>query len=311
MNKDLTLVILAAGMGSRFGGLKQIAPLGPNGEFIIDYSVYDAIKAGFNKIVFLIKEENYDLFKETIGSRVEPHINVEYCFQKNDNLPAGYEIPETRVKPLGTAHAILCCKDKVNEPFMMINADDFYGRDAFMKAAEFLRNTTEDITHQYGMVGYQVKNTMTENGAVKRGACKVENGYLTELIESSIETVNGKIIASPLNGSKPFEVSENDTVSMNMLLFSPSIFKYIEDNFRDFLDKNKDNMEKCEYLIPDVLFKAIAENYATAKVLETTATWYGVTYKEDADYVKDSLAKLVQTGEYPNNLWENTNTEGR
>ena len=311
MKKDLTLVILAAGMGSRFGGLKQIAPLGPNGEFIIDYSVYDAIKAGFNKIVFLIKEENYDLFKETIGSRVEPHINVEYCFQKNDNLPAGYEIPETRVKPLGTAHAILCCKDKVNEPFMMINADDFYGRDAFMKAAEFLRNTTEDIPHQYGMVGYQVKNTMTENGAVKRGACKVENGYLTELIESSIENINGKIIASPLNGSEPFEVSENDTVSMNMLLFTPSIFKYIEDNFRDFLDKNKDNMEKCEYLIPDVLFKAIDENYATAKVLETTATWYGVTYKEDADYVKDSLAKLVQTGEYPNNLWENTNTEGR
>lgn len=311
MKKDLILVILAAGMGSRFGGLKQIAPLGPNGEFIIDYSVYDAIKTGFNKIVFLIKEENYDLFKETIGSRVEPHINVEYCFQKNDNLPAGYEIPETRVKPLGTAHAILCCKDKVNEPFMMINADDFYGRDAFMKAAEFLRNTTEDIPHQYGMVGYQVKNTMTENGAVKRGACKVENGYLTELIESSIETVNDKIIASPLNGSEPFEVSENDTVSMNMLLFTPSIFKYIEDNFRDFLDKNKDNMEKCEYLIPDILFKAIAENYATAKVLETTATWYGVTYKEDADYVKDSLAKLVQTGEYPNNLWENTNTEGR
>ena len=311
MKKDLTLVILAAGMGSRFGGLKQIAPLGPNGEFIIDYSVYDAIKAGFNKIVFLIKEENYDLFKETIGSRVEPHINVEYCFQKNDNLPAGYEIPETRVKPLGTAHAILCCKDKVHEPFMMINADDFYGRDAFMKAAEFLKNTTEDIPHQYGMVGYQVKNTMTENGAVKRGACKVENGYLTELIESSIETGNGKIIASPLNGSEPFEVSENDTVSMNMLLFTPSIFKYIEDNFKDFLDKNKENMEKCEYLIPDILFKAIDENYATAKVLETTATWYGVTYKEDADYVKDSLAKLVQTGEYPNNLWENTNTEGR
>ena len=311
MNKDLTLVILAAGMGSRFGGLKQIAPLGPNGEFIIDYSVYDAIKAGFNKIVFLIKEENYDLFKETIGSRVEPHINVEYCFQKNDNLPDGYEIPETRVKPLGTAHAILCCKDKVHEPFMMINADDFYGRDAFMKAAEFLRNTTGDIPHQYGMVGYQVKNTMTENGAVKRGACKVENGYLTELIESSIENINGKIIASPLNGSEPFEVSESDTVSMNMLLFTPSIFKYIEDNFRDFLDKNKDNMEKCEYLIPDVLFKAIAENYATAKVLETTATWYGVTYKEDADYVKASLANLVETGEYPNNLWENTNTEGR
>ena len=311
MKKNLTLVILAAGMGSRFGGLKQITPLGPNGEFIIDYSVYDAIKAGFNKIVFLIKEENYDLFKETIGSRVEPHINVEYCFQKNDNLPTGYKIPVTREKPLGTAHAILCCKENVHEPFMMINADDFYGRDAFMKAADFLQNTTEDIPHQYGMVGYQVKNTMTENGAVKRGACKVKDGYLTELIESSIEIVNSKIIATPLNGNEPFEVSANDTVSMNMLLFTPSIFAYIEDNFREFLDKNKDNMEKCEYLIPDILFKAIDENYATARVLETTATWYGVTYKEDADYVKESLANLVETGEYPNNLWENTSKKGR
>lgn len=303
MNENLTLVILAAGMGSRFGGLKQIAPLGPNGEFIIDYSVYDAIEAGFNKIVFLIKEENYDLFKETIGSRVEPHINVEYCFQKNDNLPEGYEVPETRVKPLGTAHAILCCKENVHEPFMIINADDFYGRDAFMKASEFLRNTSDKKPHQYGMVGYQVKNTMTENGSVKRGVCKVENDFLTELVESSVAKVEDKIIATPLNGSEPFEVSEDDTVSMNMLLFTPSIFSYIEDNFAPFLDANKDNMEKCEYLIPDVLFKAIAENYATAEVLTTTATWYGVTYKEDADYVKASLANLVETGEYPNNLW--------
>ena len=306
MNKDLNLVILAAGMGSRFGGLKQIAPLGPNGEFIIDYSVYDAIKAGFNKIVFLIKEENYKLFKETIGSRVEPHIAVEYCFQKNDNLPIGYEVPKNRLKPLGTAHAILCCKDKVHEPFMMINADDFYGRDAYVKAAEFLRNTKDTIPYQYGMVGYLVKNTITENGSVKRGVCKVENEYLKEIIESSIERVdNGKIIATPLNGNAAFEVDENDTVSMNMLLFTPSIFNYIENNFKDFLDSNKDNMEKCEYLIPDVLFKAIKENYATAKVLKTKATWYGVTYKEDADSVKKALASMVSDNTYPNNLWEN------
>ncbi len=311
MNKDLTLVILAAGMGSRFGGLKQIAPLGPNDEFIIDYSVYDAIQAGFNKIVFLIKEENYGIFKETIGSRVEPHIDVEYCFQKNDNLPEGYEVPETRVKPLGTAHAILCCKNNVHEPFMMINADDFYGRDAYMKAAEFLRNTTDKTPHQYGMVGYLVKNTITENGAVKRGVCKVEDNALTELIESSVERVEDKIIASPLNGNAPFEVSEDDTVSMNMLLFTPSIFTYIEDNFASFLDKNKDNMEKCEYLIPDILFQAIKENYATAEVLKTSATWYGVTYKEDADYVKESLAKMVEDGTYPNDLWEDTNEKGR
>ena len=153
MNKNITLVILAAGMGSRFGGLKQIAPLGPNDEFIIDYSVYDAIKAGFTKIVFLIKEENYELFKETIGKRVEPHIAVEYCFQKNDNLPIGYSLPQERVKPLGTAHAILCCKDKVKEPFMIINADDFYGRDAYEQAAKFLRNVEDTRPYQYGMVG--------------------------------------------------------------------------------------------------------------------------------------------------------------
>ena len=194
---------------------------------------------------------------------------------------------------------------------MIINADDFYGRDAFMKASEFLRNTSDEIPHQYGMVGYQVKNTMTENGSVKRGVCKVENDFLTELVESSVAKVEDKIIATPLNGSEPFEVSEDDTVSMNMLLFTPSIFSYIEDNFAPFLDANKDNMEKCEYLIPDVLFKAIAEKYATAEVLTTTSTWYGVTYKEDADYVKASLANLVETGEYPNNLWENTSKKGR
>lgn len=305
MNKDITLVILAAGMGSRFGGLKQIAPLGPNEEFIIDYSVYDAIKAGFTKIVFLIKEENYELFKETIGSRVEPHINVEYCFQKNDNLPEGYEIPAERTKPLGTAHAVLCCKNNVHEPFMMINADDFYGRDAYMKAAEFLRNVNDEKPYPYGMVGYLVKNTITENGAVKRGVCKVNGNTLTEITESSVERVDDNtIMASPLSGATPFEVAEDDTVSMNMLLFTPSIFDYINDNFAEFLDSNKDNLEKCEYLIPDVLFKAIEEEYATCEVLKTDATWYGVTYKEDADGVKAALAKMVEDGIYPNHLWE-------
>ena len=280
MNKDLTLVILAAGMGSRFGGLKQIAPLGPNDEFIIDYSVYDAIKAGFTKIVFLIKEENYDIFKETIGKRVEPHINVEYCFQKNDNLPVGYE------------------------PFMIINADDFYGRDAFIQGANFLKNLVNEKPYPYGMVAYLVKNTITENGSVKRGICEVKDNLLTKITESSIEKVNDKIIAKPLSGEEEFEVSENDTVSMNMLLFTPSIFDYINDNFKEFLDNNKDNLDKCEYLIPDVLFKSIKENYATVTVLKTTATWYGVTYKEDSDNVKKSLKHLVDIGEYPNNLWE-------
>ena len=304
MNKDITLVILAAGMGSRFGGLKQIEPMGPNGEFIIDYSVYDALKAGFNKIVFLIKEENYEIFKETIGKRVELHIQVEYCFQKNDNIPKGYKIPKTRVKPLGTAHAILCCKEKVHEPFMIINADDFYGRDAFVKGAEFLKDVKNVTPHPYGMVGYLVKNTITENGSVKRGVCEVKGTELKKIIESKIEKKDGKFVASPLNGNPSFEVKENDIVSMNMLLFDPSIFDYIENNFPIFLDKNKDNMETCEYLIPDILFQAIKEKYAKATALETNATWYGVTYKEDAPYVKESLKKLVEEKEYPNNLWE-------
>ena len=301
MNKDLTLLILAAGMGSRFGGLKQIEPMGPNGEFIIDYSIYDAIAAGFNKVVFLIKEENYDVFKETIGSRVEPHINVEYCFQKNDNIPVGYEIPESRVKPLGTAHAILCCKDKIHEPFMIINADDFYGRDAFMKGAEFLRNSTDN---NYGMIGYQVKNTITDKGSVKRGVCEVNNDQLVKIIESSVERIDNEIIATPLSGDAPFKVSDDTTVSMNMLLFTPSIFDYIESKFPQFLEDNKDNMEKCEFLIPDVLLDTIKEGFARTKVISTTSTWYGVTYKEDTDNVRQSLQKLVDNNEYPNDLWE-------
>ena len=201
MKKDITLVILAAGMGSRFGGLKQIEPMGPNGEFIIDYSVYDAIKAGFNKIVFLIKRENYDLFKETIGARVEPYIKTEYAFQELNNLPLGYTLPSDRVKPLGTAHAVLCCKEKVHENFAMINSDDFYGRDAFIKAYEYLSKVDESSS-EYGMIGYKVANTLTENGSVKRGVCNVDNnGYLTNLTESKVERVNNEIIASPLDGS--------------------------------------------------------------------------------------------------------------
>ena len=303
MNKDITLVILAAGMGSRFGGLKQITPFGPNGEFIIDYSVYDAIKAGFTKIVFLIKEENYDVFKETIGARVEPHIKVEYCFQKNDNLPEGCTLPEDRVKPLGTAHAMLCCKDKVHEPFMIINADDFYGRDAYIKGAEFLRNCKEG-SNQYGLIGYLVKNTITENGAVKRGVCAVEDDHLLRLDESSVERVGDKIIATPLCGDPAFEVAEDDTVSMNMLCFDTSIFDHIEENFKVFFENNKNNLEKAEYLIPILLFDLIKQDKVKTKVIKTTASWYGITYKEDAEGVKKALKEMVDSHEYPNNLWE-------
>ena len=304
MKKDITLVILAAGMGSRFGGLKQIEPMGPNGEFIIDYSVYDAIKAGFNKIVFLIKRENYDLFKETIGARVEPYIKTEYAFQELNNLPLGYNLPSDRVKPLGTAHAVLCCKEKVHENFAMINSDDFYGRDAFIKAYEYLSKVDESSS-EYGMIGYRVANTLTENGSVKRGVCNVDNNrYLTNLTESKVERVNNEIIASPLDGSKAFTVKDDDTVSMNFLLFTPSIFNYIEEGFPEFFDNNKDNLLTAEYLIPDVLSNLIKNNKASTKVIPTSANWYGVTYKEDTPGVKRAIQNLVDNHEYNDNLWD-------
>lgn len=304
MKKDITLVILAAGMGSRFGGLKQIEPMGPNGEFIIDYSVYDAIKAGFNKIVFLIKRENYDLFKETIEARVEPYIKTEYAFQELNNLPLGYTLPSDRVKPLGTAHAVLCCKEKVHENFAMINSDDFYGRDAFIKAYEYLSKVDESSS-EYGMIGYKVANTLTENGSVKRGVCNVDNnGYLTNLTESKVERVNNEIIASPLDGSKAFTVKDDDTVSMNFLLFTPSIFNYIEEGFPEFFDNNKDNLLTAEYLIPDVLSNLIKNNKASTKVIPTSANWYGVTYKEDTPGVKKAIQNLVDNHEYNDNLWD-------
>ncbi len=303
MKKDVTLVILAAGMGSRFGGLKQIEPMGPSDEFIIDYSVYDAIKAGFNKIVFIIKRENYELFKETIGKRVEPHIKVEYAFQELNNLPENFSVPKDRVKPLGTAHAVLCAKDYVNEPFAMINSDDFYGRDAFIKAYKFLSNTDNDSS-EYGMIGYMVANTLTENGSVKRGVCEVDsNNYLKSITESKIEKIGNEIVASPLDGSDSFTVNSDDTVSMNFLLFTPSIFGYIEEGFSKFFMDNKEDLLTSEYLIPDVVSNLIKNGRASMEVIRTTASWHGVTYREDTPDVKNSIKNLVENGEYKENLW--------
>lgn len=297
----MTLVIMAAGMGSRFGGLKQIEKVDENGHFIIDYSIYDALKAGYDKVVFIIKRENYEIFKETIGSRVENKIKVEYVFQELDKLPEGFKLPEERVKPWGTAHAILCCKDVVKEPFTIINADDFYGRDAYFKSAAFLKEAKEN---EYAMVGYEVENTITENGSVKRGVCEIENGCLTKLIESSIEKQEKKYIATPLDGSEPFEVFANTPVSMNMFSFMPSIFKCLEENFPLFLEKNKDNILKCEYLIPDIVFKQIRNNEVNVKVLNTNAKWLGVTYKEDKPYVVSKIKELIEKEEYTEKLWD-------
>ena len=300
MKKDLTLVILAAGMGSRFGGLKQVEPIGPNGEFIIDYSIYDAIKAGFTKVVFLIKDEIYDLFRETVGKRIEGKIPVTYSFQRIGDVPEWVEIPEERAKPWGTAHAVLTCKPDVTGNFVMINSDDFYGRDAFMKIAEYFNNSDND---DYAMVSFRVANTMTENGSVKRGVCESENGLLTKITESTIEKVDDKIIASPLDGSKSFEVEPYSLVSMNFFGFTPRIFDRLEKDFPIFLEKNKDNLTKCEYLIPDVVFDEIKSG-VKMHVLESDDKWLGVTYREDKEYVVSELNKLIEAGVYPENLWK-------
>ena len=291
---NLTLLILAAGMGSRFGGLKQIEPVGPNNEFIIDYSIYDAIKAGFTKVVFIIKEENYDIFRETIGKRIEEKIKVEYVFQKNE-LPQPYIFPKTRTKPFGTAHAILSAKSKINEPFVVINSDDFYGREPYYTISNYLKNNKEN----YALIGYKVKNTLTQNGAVKRGICELSGEYLSDLIESSVIKENNIITATPFNGSKPFTINEDTLVSMNMLGFLPNVFNYLEEYLLKCL-KETDDLENCEYLIPDVLSKIDKKT----KVLTTNAKWEGVTYKEDKKQVVDAINELVKQGEYPSNLWK-------
>ena len=297
----MELVIMAAGMGSRFGGLKQIEPVHSNGEFILDYSIYDAIKCGFDKVVFIIKEENYSLFRDTIGKRIEDAIEVSYVFQKNDNVPEWVKLPNSRTKPLGTGHAILCCKDVVKENFLVINADDFYGRDAFLEASKFIKNMKSE--NEFAMVGYKVGNTLTENGSVKRGVCESENGFLSKLTESTVSIENGKIICKPLNGSSEFEAYDDTLVSMNMFIFTPKIFDYLEEDFVKFFKDNESDLSKCEYLIPDVVFDLIKRKLVTVSVLKTDAVWQGITYKEDKDAIVDGLNKLVNDNVYPDKLW--------
>lgn len=301
MHKDLTLLIMAAGMGSRFGGLKQIESIGPNGEFIIDYSIYDAVKAGFNKVVFVIKEENYEIFKETIGNRIAKYIEVDYVFQSLQDIPEGYKLPENRIKPLGTAHAVYSARYKINGPFAVINADDFYGRDAYFKVANFLLN--EDNFNKYSIVGYNVKNTLSENGSVKRAVIDYKDGILEKLTESSIEENNSIITASPLDGSPSFEVKKDTLVCMNMLGFQKNIFKYIENKFIIFLEENKEKLIDCEFFIPNIIYEANKENYAKVEIIETSSKWYGITYKEDKNKVVQSINDLVKQGEYPKRLW--------
>ena len=293
----MTLLILAAGMGSRFGGLKQMEPVGPNGEFIIDYSIYDAKKAGFNKIVFVIKEEMYEDFKNTIGKRVEMHIDVEYVFQKIEDIPVDTKFD--RVKPWGTGHAIRAAKDVINTNFLMINADDFYGRNSFVKAYNFLKDAKDN---EFGLIGYRAINTITENGSVKRGVCNIEDGYLKGIEESSIERRGDVIHCKSLVDEHEFDIEFNNLVSMNMLLFTPKIFEYLENDIKKFFNNLKD-ISKDEFLIPDVLDKHIKCGDITVSVIETDSKWYGVTYKEDKISVVNAINEMIENKEYSSNLW--------
>lgn len=277
MNTEL--LIMAAGMGSRFGGLKQIQPIGPNGEMILDFSIYDAVKAGFNKAVFIIKKEIEKEFREVCGKRIEKMIDVDYAFQELDKIPEGYSVPKDRQKPWGTAHAVLCARDIVKSPFAVINADDFYGQTSYkLIHDELIKN--ENMC----MVGYKLGNTITENGTVSRGICEVENGFLKSVTEHTALDKNSGI---PLD----------KIVSMNMWGLAPDIFPYMEKEFRLFLDE-RINEPKSECYLPSVVSKRIIEENKPVRVLETPEKWYGVTYKEDMDSVKEAMVKYINEGLY-------------
>ena len=299
-----TLFVLAAGMGSRYGGLKQLDGLGPNGETIMDYSIFDAIRGGFGKIVFVIRKDFEKDFREKILSKYENHIPVELVFQSVDKLPAGFTCPEGRVKPWGTNHAVLMGKEVINEPFAVINADDFYGRDSFAVLGRWLSELPEGAKNRYCMVGFRVGNTLSESGTVARGICSTnDEGCLTTVVErTEIMRVDGKVCYKDEQGAW-VAVDDNTPVSMNMWGFTPDYFKYSEDYFIDFLKNNLDNL-KAEYFIPLMVNKLINEGTTTVKVLDTTSKWFGVTYAADRQGVVDKIQSLVDAGEYPSKLFE-------
>ena len=290
MNKDITLVVMAAGMGSRFGGLKQIEPIGPNGEVLLDYSVYDAVKAGFNKVVFVIKHAIEADFKEMVGKRIAKRVKVDYVFQETDALPDGFTCPSDREKPWGTAHAVLCCKDVVNEPFAVINADDYYGKSAFCKIAEFLKTDPDD----YCMVGFRLVNTLTENGYVSRGVCEIEDGKLKTVTERT-KIADCKYTED--DGATWTELAPDTVVSMNLWGFNTDFFGHIEEGFKKFLNE-KINEPKSEYYLPSVVSSLIENGTKQVNMLVAEDKWYGVTYKEDKEMVVSAIGKMIEEGLY-------------
>ncbi len=295
----MTAIILAAGLGSRYGGLKQLDPVGPNGEFIIDYSVYDCIRAGFDRIVFIIKEENLEVFEETIGSRIKGDVKIEYAFQNMNDLPDGFSCPVDRAKPWGTAHALRACRNIVDDKFVIFNADDFYGRESF---ENMYKSLAEVDSKTYSMPGYTLANTLSDNGHVARGVCVTENGMIKHIREiKQIMRIDG-VVKYEDNGEWK-AIDENSPVSMNFWGFTPDIFQYLETGFAEFLKNPETNLLKDEYYIPSVIDVGVTNGDFNCKVIETPAKWMGVTYRTDKPAFLDFLNAKIAAGEYPENLW--------
>lgn len=306
--KKPVLVIMAAGMGSRYGGLKQIDPIDGDGHIIMDFSVYDAVRAGFEKAIFIIKRENEQAFREAIGDRLSRFIQVSYVFQELDNIPEGFAVPEGRVKPWGTGHAVLSCIDEIDGPFVVINADDYYGVRAFQMAYDFLTDPeAEDAAGRYMMVGYRLENTLTENGYVSRGVCVTDDeGYLRGINERThIEKRGDGAAYTEDEGASWTELPADAAVSMNMWGFSADILEELKKRFAVFLEENLEkNPLKCEFFLPFVVDELLEEKKATVKVLKSADKWYGVTYKEDKPMVMAAVQNLKDQGLYPQKLWQ-------
>ena len=303
MTHEPTLVIMAAGMGSRFGGLKQMTPVDEEGHFIIDFSLYDAYQAGFRRVAFIIKREIEQTFRETIGARMEKWFHVDYVYQELDRLPEGFAVPEGRKKPWGTAHAVACCRGVVEGPFAVINSDDFYGRGAYEEIYRFL--TENETPHHYAMLGYQLRNTVTEFGSVARGVCHVQDGMLLDITERTKIFKRGQDAAYTEDGETFVPLSGDTQVSMNFWGFTPEILDEIWDAFPAFLAENLPvNPEKCEFYLPTFVGSRLAEGKVRVRVLPCMETWHGVTYKEDLDSVKAAIRQLKREGKYPARLWE-------
>ena len=303
MTHEPTLVIMAAGMGSRFGGLKQMTPVDEEGHFIIDFSLYDAYQAGFRRVAFIIKREIEQTFRETIGARMEKWFHVDYVYQELDRLPEGFAVPEGRKKPWGTAHAVACCRGVVEGPFAVINSDDFYGRGAYEAIFRFL--TENETPHHYAMLGYQLRNTVTEFGSVARGVCHVQDGMLLDITERTKIFKRGQDAAYTEDGETFVPLSGDTQVSMNFWGFTPEILDEIWNAFPAFLAENLPvNPEKCEFYLPTFVGSRLADGKVRVRVLPCMETWHGVTYKEDLDSVKSAIGQLKREGKYPARLWE-------